>query len=56
MLLKKHAVSVKGYDEIRPYDRIQLEDGKMLRTIKDIDARIKDEGQKKIQFKRIVHK
>ena len=31
----------EGYDEIRPYDRIKMGDGK-LRTIKDIDARLKD--------------
>ena len=29
------------YDEIRPYDRIKMGDGK-LRTIKDIDAKLKD--------------
>jgi hypothetical protein len=32
---------VEGYDEIRPYDRIKMGDGK-LRTIKDIDAKLKD--------------
>ena len=31
----------EGYDEIRPYDRIKMGDGK-LRTIKDIDAKLKD--------------
>ena len=32
---------VEGYDEIRPYDRIKMGDGK-LRTIKDIDAKLKE--------------
>ena len=32
---------VEGYDEIRPYDRIKMGDGK-LRTIRDIDAKLKD--------------
>ena len=39
--LKKARGIGEGYDEIRPYDRIKMGDGK-LRTIKDIDARLKD--------------
>ena len=31
----------EGYDEVRPYDRIKMGDGK-LRTIKDMDAKLKD--------------
>ena len=40
---------VEGYDDgdvIRPTDRIRMKDGK-LRTLKDLDAKLKDKGTKK---------